>query len=346
MKKLQVTLLILCAFAGSLIHAQSSETIRQYIAQYKNIAIAEMQRTGVPAAITLAQGIHETAAGTSDLVLSSNNHFGIKCKGEWSGETVYHDDDAKGECFRKYPDPAQSYKDHSDFLRTRPNYASLFSIPPTDYEGWAYGLKKAGYATNPKYPQILIKLIQDYNLEDYTLIALNKKKDQSNAEWASASINTETSTGNSDVIETKSVNKDYPSSVFQINDIKVVFVPKGTSFLKVAQENSVDLARLFEFNEMQQQAVAATDQLVYLQRKKRTGSHEFHVVLNGETLYDIAQAEGVRKESLLEYNFLREGMQPEIGEKIYLTSKAPSMPKLVLAKSVYSRAVTSAAITQ
>lgn len=343
MKKLQITLVILFALAGKLIYAQSSETVRQYIAQYKDIAIAEMQRTGVPAAITLAQGIHETAAGTSDLVLASNNHFGIKCKGEWSGETVYHDDDAKGECFRKYPDPAQSYKDHSDFLRTRPNYAFLFSIAPTDYEGWAYGLKKAGYATNPKYPQILIKLIHDYNLEDYTIAALNKKKDANNAEWASNTTTSESNTalGLSDA---KTVKNDYPSTVFQINDTKVVFVEKGTSFLKLAEENGIDLARLFEFNEMSQQNVAPNDRLVYLQRKKKTGSHEFHVVLSGETIYDIAQAEGVRKESLMEFNYLREGQQPEVGERIYLTTKAPSIPKVVLSK--YSRSVTSAGITQ
>lgn len=325
MKKLQVTLLLLCVLAGNLIYAQSPETIKQYIDQYKDIAIAEMQRTGVPASITLAQGIHETAAGTSDLVLSSNNHFGIKCKGDWTGETVYHDDDARGECFRKYSDPAQSYKDHSDFLKNRPIYSSLFNISPTDYEGWANGLKKAGYATNPKYAQILIKLIRDYNLNDYTLIAMNKKTDPNNAEWASASTN---SSDNSDVVETKKVSNEYPSSVFQINATKVLYVEKGTAFLKVAEENEIDLPKLFEFNEMHEQDVAAIDQLIYLQKKRKVGAHEFHIVANGETLHDIAQSEGIRIESLLEYNYLRDGMQPQVGEKLYLTSKAPFMPKL------------------
>ncbi|MFL5787976.1 MAG: glycoside hydrolase family 73 protein, partial [Flavisolibacter sp.] len=164
MKKLKLYLIFVFVLSGNLIFAQHSEIVKQYIATYKDIAMQEMQRTGVPAAITLAQGIHETEAGTSDLVRSSNNHFGIKCKGDWTGPTVHHDDDAKGECFRKYSDPADSYKDHSDFLRYRPNYAFLFKIDPTDYESWAWGLKKAGYATNPKYPQILIKIINDYNL--------------------------------------------------------------------------------------------------------------------------------------------------------------------------------------
>ena len=177
------TILIACfLFAASSSFAQSSPVIKDYIAKYKDIAIEEMLRTGVPASITLAQGIHETEAGRSKLVLKSNNHFGIKCKTEWKGESVSHDDDARGECFRKYPDPFDSYRDHSDFLKTRAHYAPLFKLDPTDYEGWAYGLKKAGYATNPKYPQLLIKIIRDYNLQDYSLIALGKKLPEENTE--------------------------------------------------------------------------------------------------------------------------------------------------------------------
>src|SRR3982750_2945271 len=193
MKKHKLLVTILLALTSNLIFAQSTETIRNYIARFKDIAIAEEIRTGVPAAITLAQGIHETGAGTSDLVIASNNHFGIKCKGEWTGATVYHDDDAKGECFRKYDDPLDSYRDHSDFLKNRPYYASLFQLDPTDYKAWAYGLKKAGYATNPKYAQILIKLIEDYNLEEYSLMALNNKSDEKELLYASNSVKSESS---------------------------------------------------------------------------------------------------------------------------------------------------------
>ena len=175
MRMLKLYVILLLSIISYPLFAQNSPIVKQYIETYKDIAIAEMQRTGVPASITLAQGIHETEAGQSDLVRASNNHFGIKCKGNWTGETVFHDDDARGECFRKYNDPADSYRDHSDFLRTRPNYASLFQLDPIDYEGWAKGLKKAGYATNPKYASILIRLINDYHLQDYTLIAMNKK---------------------------------------------------------------------------------------------------------------------------------------------------------------------------
>ncbi|MFT4024513.1 MAG: glucosaminidase domain-containing protein [Flavihumibacter sp.] len=128
--------------------AQPAAVINDYINTYRHLAIEEMKRTGVPASITLAQGIHETEAGRSELVRKSNNHFGIKCKSTWVGEKVYHDDDAEGECFRSYNDPAVSYRDHSDFLRAGARYASLFKLDPTDYKGWAHGLKKAGYATN------------------------------------------------------------------------------------------------------------------------------------------------------------------------------------------------------
>lgn len=163
-------------FTGTKLSAQRPELITAYISTYKDLAIAEMQRTGIPASITLAQGIFESTAGTSDLVLASNNHFGIKCKDTWTGESVKHDDDLRQECFRKYPSAIDSYKDHSDFLRTRSHYAFLFKIDPLDYKSWAYGLKKAGYATNPRYPQALIKLIEDYHLNEYTLLALQPLK--------------------------------------------------------------------------------------------------------------------------------------------------------------------------
>ena len=168
--------LFLTVFTSVRVFAQQPvEAVTNYINQYRELAIEEMQRTGVPASIKLAQGILETEAGQSELVMKSNNHFGIKCKTSWNGEKVYHDDDARGECFRKYASAEDSYIDHSNYLKNTPRYASLFKLDPTDYKGWAYGLKSAGYATNPKYPQILIKYVEQYNLNDYTLIALGKK---------------------------------------------------------------------------------------------------------------------------------------------------------------------------
>lgn len=332
MKKHKLLFTLLFAAVSNLIFAQSSDVVRRYIETYKNVAIAEEIRTGVPAAITLAQGIHETSAGTSDLVLASNNHFGIKCNG-WNGQTVSHDDDAKGECFRKYDSPTDSYKDHSDFLKNRPYYTSLFKLDPADYKAWAYGLKRAGYATNPKYAQILIKLIEDYDLQQYTLLALDGKFADGGDFVYVNDVKTEAANDektNEPVVQ-KAVVKtyNYPSGVFKINETSVVFVKKGTSFLKVANDNDLSLSRLFEFNDMKPVDIAETDQLIYLQRKRKIGAEEFHVVQDGETLRDIAQAEGIRFESLLEYNMLKEGMQPAIGEKLNLKWKVSEMPKLV-----------------
>ncbi len=174
MKKLSIGFLLLTLVLGGNLSAQKPDQVRAYIETYKELAMQEMLRSGVPASITLAQGIYESTAGTSDLVLASNNHFGIKCNNTWTGESVKHDDDLRNECFRKYPCAEDSYRDHSDFLRYRPRYAFLFALDPTDYKGWANGLKKAGYATSPKYPQALIKLIEDYQLQDYTLLVLEK----------------------------------------------------------------------------------------------------------------------------------------------------------------------------
>jgi LysM repeat protein len=332
MKKHKLLFTLLFAIVSNLVFAQSSDVVRKYIDTYKNVAIAEEIRTGVPAAITLAQGIHETSAGTSDLVLASNNHFGIKCNG-WTGKTVSHDDDAKGECFRKYDSPADSYKDHSDFLKNRPYYISLFKLDPTDYKAWAYGLKKAGYATNPKYAQILIKIIEDYDLQQYTMLALDGKFSDGGYLVYASDLKTESSNSvktNEPQIQTAVVKTyNYPSGVFKINETNVVFVKKGTSFLKVANDNNLSLPRLFEFNDMKAVDIADNDQLIYLQRKRKIGAEEFHIVQQGETLYDIAQIEGIRFESLLEYNMLKDGMQPAVGEKLHLKWKVSEMPKLV-----------------
>src|ERR1700748_837295 len=156
--------------------AQMSANGVIYVNTYKELAMAEQRRSGIPAAVTLAQGLHESEAGTSELVKQSNNHFGIKCRADWKGDVVFHDDDSRGECFRSYAKAEDSYRDHSEFLRRSNRYAFLFDLDPADYEGWAYGLKKAGYATNIRYSQILIKLIKDYNLQQYSLIAMGKVK--------------------------------------------------------------------------------------------------------------------------------------------------------------------------
>ena len=325
------------------VKAQKADEIVAYINTYRDIAIAEMQRTGVPAAIKLAQGIHETQAGTSELVRKSNNHFGIKCKNTWTGDKVYHDDDARGECFRSYTQPEQSYKDHSDFLKGSPRYASLFQLDPTDYKGWATGLRKAGYATNYRYAQILVKLIEDYNLEQYTLIAMGKLPPVNEALVSNdATSNTSsvviqalnpTVTGDAvskEILEPKITppRPDYPTGEFSINNARVVFVKEGTALLAVAEDYHISFARLLDFNDLFDGDVVKTDQLIFLQRKRKTGATEFHIVQPGETLYYICQAEGIRMESLLANNHLTDKMQPAPGEKLYLQGAAPARPLL------------------
>ena len=364
-KKIAILLAFVLSFSPRFLHAQSPDAILAYITRYKDLAIAEMKRTGVPAAITLAQGIHETEAGTSVLVKKSNNHFGIKCKDEWRGESVSHDDDARGECFRKYSAPEDSYRDHSDFLKNRPNYASLFTLDPTNYQAWAYGLKKAGYATNPKYAQILIKLIQDYSLEDYTLIAMGKakegndlaKNDQPATDKNTAVVlvkNNDNSTSATEIRKKEeqkvyaaepTVNTvNYPSGEFKINDTRVIYVKKGTSYLTIAQQYEIPLARLFEFNDLKQQEVTVDDQLVFIQRKRKTGEHEFHTVQPGETVNDIAQSEALRLESLLEYNNMTANMQPAVGETLYLRSKSSAIPSLASKSSAIETLNGSSAV--
>lgn len=321
---------------------QQSEAIKNYIEQYKDIAVAEMQRTGVPAAITLAQGIHESGAGQGKLAVIANNHFGIKCKSNWTGESVKHTDDAKNECFRKYVSAEESYRDHSDFLKSGQRYAFLFELDPADYTAWANGLKQAGYATNPKYAPVLIKLIEDYQLQDYTLLALNKKDlsaDEIKKTTASVKLIPEVSanTSKADIIPEKKeeVQTVYPSGEFKINETKVIFLRKGTSFLQVAQQYNIELAKLFEINDMEQTEMCERDQLVYLQRKRTKGNNKFHIVQPGETLHDIAQAEAIRLKNLMELNWLETGMQPAPGETLSLQEKSTSIPKLLL-KDNYS----------
>jgi hypothetical protein len=351
------TLLLGCCLLLSVGAMAQREKTEAYVRQYKELAMREMQRSGVPAAITLAQGILESQSGESDLAKASNNHFGIKCKTEWTGARTYHDDDERGECFRVYPTVDESYRDHSDFLRTRPHYAFLFKLDPTDYEGWATGLKKAGYATSPTYPQKLIKVIHDYNLQEYTLLALSQPTTPSPEKTSTTSVKTEAANnqtiaaelpvqtsvpaitmpaektpapqpvqeGNTaaTVAETGATTvstpvKNYPAGVFTINHSKVIYANAGTSLLALAMQYDVALARLIEFNDLAEMEVLDTDRLIFLEKKMKKGVSDFHVVQSGETLHDICQLEGIRLDSLLEYNRLEKKSVLTPGDKLWL----------------------------
>jgi hypothetical protein len=350
----------LLVLAGRELPAQAGVNGIIYVNTYKALAIAEEQRAGIPAAIILAQGLHESEAGTSELVRESNNHFGIKCKDDWKGQVVYHDDDSRQECFRSYATAADSYRDHSDFLRRSGRYSFLFDLDPADYEGWAYGLKKAGYATNIKYSQILIKLIKDYNLQQYSLIAMGKMRPEDEvalvvpgsapaapAAVASATmvqpraVDSASPGGSAPPVDpvsgagildggVDSLASLYPVGEFVINRTKVVYAKAGLSLLAIAGQYDVPLGRLLEFNDMKEQDVLEKGQLIFLQRKRRTGSVEYHVVREGEGIYAISQAEGVRYQDLLEMNRLSAGLEPATGERIYLQGSAPARPKLAI----------------
>jgi Mannosyl-glycoprotein endo-beta-N-acetylglucosaminidase len=336
--RLKLQILLITMLISRWASAQTPEQINAYINTYKYLAIAEMQRTGVPASIILAQGIHETSAGTSDLVIASNNHFGIKCKSNWTGETVHHDDDAKGECFRSYVIASDSYKDHSDYLRQTPRYAFLFKLSPEDYEGWAYGLKKAGYATNIKYSQILIKLIEDYDLENYSLIAMGKLPAEHPADGTLAGEMMRPSLpGFTDSsAQSTAPAASYPDGAFSINAAKCIYAKAGVSLLSLSNQYEIPLAHLLEFNDMHQEDVLNNNQLIFLQRKRKVGFTAIHIVQPGESIYSICQSEGIRYESVLGFNLLKPGEEPAPGEKIYLQTMAGNKPALKNSASIKS----------
>jgi len=318
----------LIIFSIGWIFSLKAQTIstEQYIDQYKDIAMLEMKRMGVPAAITLAQGLLESESGNSDLVKKSNNHFGIKCKSSWTGEGVTHDDDSLGECFRKYATAEESFRDHSDFLKAGKHYSFLFDLDPSDYKGWAFGLKKAGYATNPKYPIILINYIEKYNLQRFNLVGaegltnVDSKKlkdDQLLAEQKTPiSIpnfsNDRIALGEADIILSGA-----PDVIGVVNGSKCIKALRGTSLLAIATRHKISLQRLLIINELDD-GLLDDDQLIFLQKKSTKGNKDFVIVEKKETYYSIAQNNGIQLEKLLEYNHLYEDDDVLSGAKVYL----------------------------
>lgn len=330
MKKL--LFLIFAAIACINMRAQTNEAVEAYVTQYKQLAIDEMIRTGVPASITLAQGILESNAGQCSLTQQSNNHFGIKCKDDWNGNVVYHDDDRRGECFRRYNSAEDSYRDHSDFLKNRPNYAPLFDIDVTDYKDWAYGLKKAGYATNPAYATSLITTIEKYDLEQYTDVALQQSnqmsvassnvQSQQNIEFSNASY-----VQNKDAIQSVShynadVLKYRKNTVFRINERNVLYADEGASLFAIASQYDIPYKKLLDYNDLDNVDILQQPTLIYLEKKQRNGAKEYHIVSANENMYDIAQEEGIQLASLLTYNNLQKNNQPKPGDKILLRGES------------------------
>ncbi len=311
-------------------------TTQQYIAAYKSIAMEEMRRTGVPAAIKLAQGIVETQSGNGTLCLQSNNHFGIKCKNTWTGKTIRYDDDAAQECFRVYDNARDSYRDHSDFLRSNPRYAFLFQFDPDDYKSWAFGLKQAGYATNKTYPQQLIKVIEDYNLQQYSLIAMGKAapEQEPDEEKPPVYAGNNSRPDNRPVAArpqhsgSKPAAGNYPKGVFEINGRRVVFVKAGTSLIQLASKHNIRLSKLVRFNDLDNDNPPRKDMFIFLQKKGKSGNKEYHSVSHGETMHDVAQAEGIRLRWLRRRNKMHEGEEPAAGQRLALAGFASGTPAL------------------
>lgn len=291
--------------------AQASAAATQYVNTYKDIAIAEMQRHGIPASIKLGQGILESGAGNSKLARQANNHFGIKCKKEWTGLTFIQDDDARDECFRKYDNVRDSYEDHSKFLRGSPRYASLFELDPADYQAWAHGLKKAGYATNPQYAQLLIKTIEDNKLYLYDKPGNSgPESDQlaQNSPATASSVRPRQANG-SDLGDFTVGSRKAPS-IHLRNGVKYVVAREGDSYESLTRELDMMRWELYSYNDLPKTAVPKPGEVIYLQPKRRKASTAKHVVADGETVRDVSQLYAVKISRIRKLNSL--GTQGEV----------------------------------
>ena len=308
-----------------------------YIEQFASLAVEEMYRSGVPASITLAQGMLESRYGLSELAVKGNNHFGIKCHNNWKGKKMYYDDDRKGECFRKYPSPEQSYRDHSDFLRYRDRYKFLFDYKITDYKAWARGLKKAGYATDPAYPKKLIELIEEYKLYEYDTKPRSyakhaKKEDNGKPQKEPKPVKEKKSDlppPSPTVIEqtealTSVQSQDFHFSmsrqVYKRNGVPFVKAMEGETYADIAAANNLFVREILRFNDLDTAVALLPGTEVYLKPKKghAVNGLDKHVVEAGETMRSIAQRYGVRLKALYKLNGMADYDVPREGDIIKL----------------------------
>ncbi len=284
-------------------------TVDQYIEKYSSLAVDEMYRSKIPASITLAQGILESGNGNSRLATEANNHFGIKCKASWTGKTMYEDDDAPQECFRKYDAAIDSYRDHSDFLMKNSRYAFLFDLEQTDYKAWAHGLKKAGYATNPQYAELLITFIERHKLHKYDGVKLSEEEDRENKEEKAETI------------------KSYGKEII-VNGVPGIVAKAGDSYAQIALDYDMKVYQLYRNNDLPKDAICKEGDTVYLKSKKSRSDIATHIVGENESMYLISQRYAVKLEKLLDRNELIEGQEPAVGETIYLRESRDKTPKL------------------
>jgi LysM repeat protein len=285
-------------------------TREEYIDAYKDMAIREMYEFSIPASIKLAQALLESGNGNSKLAREGNNHFGIKCHG-WQGKSMKVDDDAPQECFRVYDNADQSYKDHSAFLTTRPRYASLFELETTDYKGWAHGLKKAGYATNPRYAALVIKIIEDHQLYKYDVskeVILAAKKTGMIAD------------------SKQGRNAKSPTAKRQIltnNDKKYIIAQKDDDFYSLAKEFNIYSYQIWKYNELTRRDKLTEGEMVYLEKKKGKASVPFHTVSKGENMRTISQYYGIRLDRIYRFNRMKHDDEPRVGQVLWLQERKP-----------------------
>jgi LysM repeat protein len=327
---------------GMTLAASAKTPQKEYIRTYSVLAVQEMYRSGVPASITLAQGMLESGNGLSELALKGNNHFGIKCHSGWKGDSIYHDDDRKGECFRKYKDVELSYRDHSDFLRYRDRYKFLFDLDVTDYKGWANGLKKAGYATDPSYPKKLIKLIEEYKLYEYDVKPYTYGQQPLKTEQPSRP---EKPSRKPDRKEPVTAPVAPPKSPYQMeqpkratesqreyfhfpvsrelysqNGVPFVYSLEGETYKSIAKAYGLFFKEILKINDLDSDEPLRPGTVVYLQAKKKKAAKgkEMHFIDNGESLRDISQRYAVRLSAIYKINGLHPAFVARNGDCIRL----------------------------
>ena len=295
--------------------ASKTYTREEYIQKYYLLAVSEMKRSGIPASITLAQGCWESQNGNSRLATEANNHFGIKCKKEWTGKTIKHDDDARQECFRSYEHAEASYIDHTNFLMNGSRYSFLFKLDPKDYTGWAMGLKKAGYATDPSYAQRLIKIIEENKLYLY---------DQYDENAQMASVKKEAAPAAK--IASTSLRKPTAGHKIELrNGLHTTVVNEGDTYQSLTKELKLKDWELAAYNDLDKNRPLRENEIIYIEAKykKASRAHKKHVVEKGDTMHYIAQKYGLKMSPLLKRNRMKPGDEPAEGQIIYLHKKRP-----------------------
>ena len=319
MKKL--ALLLILSFPLALLAQRI--TPEEYIQTYKDIAMREMRDYKIPASITLAQGLLESGAGNSALAREAKNHFGIKCHKGWTGKTYTMDDDERDECFRRYDNAEQSFVDHSLFLTTRSRYAALFDLDITDYEGWAKGLKAAGYATNPKYAQLLIDRIELYDLAKYDKIALGQMTDDNvlpDIAPEDELLELAFSPDDQSKYELVDMTED-KRFIYENNGVRFAYAKEGETPDGLAKAFGVKLKKLCEYNLVRRpdEMVFHSGDVVYLaQLKNKNWKAKKHTVEEGETLRDVALRYAVKPEKIMKKNGLVEGQRLHTGQVLWL----------------------------